>query len=69
MLREAARKEFEVGRLETDPTVVTKLIVSGKDFMDEAVTKYMAKRDKLQAEEDDAAARGVVPAWRRKDDD
>lgn len=69
MLREEARKEFEAGRMETDPTVITKLIVSGKDFLDEAVVKYMAKRDTLQADEDSAAAAGVVPAWRRKDDD
>mmetsp|Transcript_2883 Transcript_2883/g.6014 ORF Transcript_2883/g.6014 Transcript_2883/m.6014 type:complete len:171 (-) Transcript_2883:117-629(-) len=68
-LREAARKEFDVGKLETDPEMVTKLIISGRDYMEQAVEKFMAKREQIIREDEEKIRRGQLPKYRADDPD
>mmetsp|Transcript_26422 Transcript_26422/g.49861 ORF Transcript_26422/g.49861 Transcript_26422/m.49861 type:complete len:199 (-) Transcript_26422:256-852(-) len=65
-LREASRKEFEAGRLETDPEIVTRLIVAGRDYYDQAMEKFMAKRQQIINEEHAEMEKNHL---RRSDDD
>mmetsp|Transcript_1063 Transcript_1063/g.3736 ORF Transcript_1063/g.3736 Transcript_1063/m.3736 type:complete len:160 (-) Transcript_1063:1534-2013(-) len=50
LLRESARKEFEAARFESDPELVIKLIVGGRDAL-EKVTDRFSKKYKELAEE------------------
>ena len=52
VLRRSARDEFEAARHEADPAVITKLLVSGRDFCEQAVRRFMERRDVIQKEED-----------------
>ncbi|KAK3278491.1 hypothetical protein CYMTET_13576, partial [Cymbomonas tetramitiformis] len=60
VLRDAARKEFEAGRLETDAEMVARLIISGRDALDKVVEKFLAKRDQIMKGEE-AATFGRSP--------
>eukprot|EP00976_Prorocentrum_cordatum_P109678 1195060-Prorocentrum_minimum.AAC.10 len=78
-LREAARKEFDVGKLETDPEMpidyphtskqITKLIISGRDYMEQAVEKFMAKREQIIRDDEEKIRRGQLPKYRADDPD
>ncbi|MCL7038320.1 hypothetical protein MKW94_007952 [Papaver nudicaule] len=44
VLRENARKEFEESRFETDPEIVTKLLIGGRDAVESALEKLVEKQ-------------------------
>lgn len=44
VLRETARKEFEAARLETDPEVITRLLIGGSDAVSSALDKLAEKQ-------------------------
>jgi len=68
-LRDAARKEFDVGKLETDATMVTKLIIAGRDYTDQAVEKFMAKREQIIKDDEEKVRKGQLPKYRADDPD
>ncbi|XP_068646547.1 uncharacterized protein [Aristolochia californica] len=43
VLRQNARKEFEEARFETDPEVITKLLIGGRDAVQAALDKLVEK--------------------------
>lgn len=49
VLRENARKEFDHARFETDPEVVTRLLIGGRDAVESAVEKLVAQIEKDKA--------------------
>mmetsp|Transcript_48057 Transcript_48057/g.84218 ORF Transcript_48057/g.84218 Transcript_48057/m.84218 type:complete len:92 (-) Transcript_48057:91-366(-) len=42
VLRQNARKEFEQARFERDPLVVTRLLVVGRDCLNQTADKFLA---------------------------
>ena len=44
MLRENARKEFEAVRFETDPEVITRLLIGGSDAVSSALDRLTEKQ-------------------------
>ncbi|KAM1775603.1 hypothetical protein ACFX11_042512 [Malus domestica] len=51
VLRENARKEFEEARFETDPEVITRLLIGGHDAVQSAIDKLAEKqRQQIQKE-------------------
>ncbi|BFG17580.1 hypothetical protein CerSpe_038540 [Prunus speciosa] len=51
VLRENARKEFEEARLETDPEIITRLLIGGHDAVQSAIDKLAEKqRQQIQKE-------------------
>lgn len=51
LIRESARKEFEAGRHETDPEIINKLLLTGRDYLDQAMQKFHDKRQAIIDEE------------------
>ncbi|KAF8405464.1 hypothetical protein HHK36_010370 [Tetracentron sinense] len=51
VLRENARREFEEARFEKDPEVITRLLIGGRDAVQDALDKLVAKH-KQQMEQD-----------------
>lgn len=51
ILRENARKEFEEARFETDPEIVTRLIIGGRDAVQSAIEKLAEKQKQEIAKE------------------
>ena len=51
VLRENARKEFEDARFETDPEIVTRLLIGGRDAVQSAIDKLIEKQQQ-QIEKD-----------------
>nr|VDD64586.1 unnamed protein product [Brassica oleracea] len=47
VLRENARKEFEAARFETDPEIVTRLLIGGSDAVSSALDKLAEKQKEL----------------------
>lgn len=47
VIRESARKEFEAARHETDPEMITRLLLTGRDYLDQAMEKFMSKRQAI----------------------
>lgn len=47
IIRESARKEFEAARHEKDPEMITRLLVTGRDYLDQAMEKFMTKRQSI----------------------
>ena len=47
VIRESARKEFEAARHEKDPEMITRLLVTGRDYLDQAMEKFMTKRQSI----------------------
>ena len=47
MIRESARKEFEAARHERDPEMVARLLLTGRDYLDQAMQKFLEKRQKI----------------------
>jgi hypothetical protein len=64
VIRESARKEFEAARQERDPEMVARLLLTGRDYLDQAVRKFLEKRQKIIDEEnkDKGGAPPVVPS-------
>ena len=52
VIRESARKEFEAARHERDPEMVARLLLTGRDYLDQAVQKFLEKRQKIIDEEE-----------------
>lgn len=50
-LRTSARHEFEAARHVNDPEVVTKLLINGRQAVDQIMTKFLQKRDSLQKQD------------------
>jgi hypothetical protein len=48
ILRQNARKEFEIGRLERDPTQVTRMLFLGRDCLNQTMEKYSIAAQKIQ---------------------
>ncbi|KAK9909232.1 hypothetical protein WJX75_009227 [Coccomyxa subellipsoidea] len=46
-IRDSARKEFELARHQTDPEVVTRLLLTGRDCLQQTMDKFMKKREDL----------------------
>ncbi|KAI3437837.1 hypothetical protein D9Q98_000283 [Chlorella vulgaris] len=55
VLRQSARDEYEAARFESDPEIVNRLLVVGRDAVHHVAEKFLAKRQQLAAE---AEARG-----------
>jgi hypothetical protein len=47
-LRSSARKEFEAARYVRDPEVVARLLLNGRDAVDQVMTRFLAKREQLR---------------------
>ena len=47
VIRESARKEFEAARHERDPEMVARLLLTGRDYLDQAMQKFLEKRQKI----------------------
>ncbi|KAJ4909238.1 LYR family of Fe/S cluster biogenesis protein [Raphanus sativus] len=47
VLRENARKEFEAARFETDPEVITRLLIGGSDAVSSALDKLAEKQREM----------------------
>ncbi|KAL1190070.1 hypothetical protein V5N11_033374 [Cardamine amara subsp. amara] len=47
LLRENARKEFEAARFETDPEVITRLLIGGSDAVSSALDKLAEKQREI----------------------
>lgn len=47
-LRSSARKEFEAARHVKDPEVIAKLLINGRDAVDQVMTRFLEKREKLR---------------------
>ena len=60
VIRDSARKEFEAGRLERDPEMVNRLLLTGRDAVDQAVSKFLERREAIQREEDGGDGKGSV---------
>lgn len=58
VIRESARKEFDAGRGERDPEMVNRLLLTGRDALDQAVSKFLERREAIQREEDEEAKKG-----------
>eukprot|EP00239_Pterosperma_sp_CCMP1384_P007609 CAMPEP_0197844022 /NCGR_PEP_ID=MMETSP1438-20131217/988_1 /TAXON_ID=1461541 /ORGANISM="Pterosperma sp., Strain CCMP1384" /LENGTH=247 /DNA_ID=CAMNT_0043454547 /DNA_START=32 /DNA_END=775 /DNA_ORIENTATION=+ len=58
VIRDSARKEFEAARYETDPEMVTKLLVAGRHYTEEALSKFMAKRAEIIKSDEDLIRQG-----------
>jgi Complex 1 protein (LYR family) len=48
-LRRSVRKEFEDARFEHDPQVVTKLLLTSSDAVEQIMRRFLAKRQQLEA--------------------
>ncbi|MEW5313550.1 MAG: hypothetical protein WDW38_005109 [Sanguina aurantia] len=59
VIRVSARKELEDARYETDPSIISKLIITGRDAVQRAIESFMAKRRKII--DDDSVAAGQQP--------
>ncbi|XVE69673.1 hypothetical protein DITRI_Ditri10aG0009800 [Diplodiscus trichospermus] len=57
ILRENARKEFEEARFETDPEIVTRLLIGGRDAVQSALEK-LAEKQRQQIEKERAGGHG-----------
>ncbi|XP_062085842.1 uncharacterized protein LOC133791947 [Humulus lupulus] len=51
VLRENARREFELARFETDPEIVTRLLIGGRDAVQSAIDKLVEKQKQLVEKE------------------
>lgn len=51
VLRENARREFELARFETDPEIVTRLLIGGRDAVQSALDKLVEKQKQLVEKE------------------
>lgn len=51
VIRESARREFEQARHETDHTVITRLLLVGRDAVMQAKDKFMQQREKIEQED------------------
>ncbi|KAJ4773945.1 LYR motif-containing protein 4B [Rhynchospora pubera] len=58
VLRENARKEFEHARFETDPEVVTKLLIGGREAVQDALEKLAVAAKKLADQEAEERSKG-----------
>ncbi|KAJ1693701.1 hypothetical protein LUZ63_010399 [Rhynchospora breviuscula] len=58
VLRENARKEFEDARFETDPEVVTKLLIGGREAVQDALDKLAVAAKKLADQEAEERSKG-----------
>mmetsp|Transcript_16313 Transcript_16313/g.35283 ORF Transcript_16313/g.35283 Transcript_16313/m.35283 type:complete len:188 (+) Transcript_16313:46-609(+) len=56
VLRQSARKEFEDARHETDPEILNKLIITGRDCVQRTVEVFMKRRQSII--DDEAAKQG-----------
>lgn len=51
IIRESARKEFEASREETDPEILNRMIITGRDAVQKAAERFMKKREAIQQQE------------------
>ncbi|KAK2452216.1 LYR family of Fe/S cluster biogenesis protein [Trifolium repens] len=51
LLRDSARKEFELARFETDPEIVTRLLIGGREAVHNAIDK-LAEKQRQQIQKD-----------------
>mmetsp|Transcript_1223 Transcript_1223/g.2925 ORF Transcript_1223/g.2925 Transcript_1223/m.2925 type:complete len:181 (-) Transcript_1223:437-979(-) len=51
VLRENARREFEASRFEMDPEVVNRMLIVGRESIEEVKKKFLAKRQQIIDEE------------------
>ncbi|PON55281.1 Complex 1 LYR protein [Parasponia andersonii] len=51
VLRENARREFELARFETDPEIVTRLLIGGREAVQSAIDKLVEKQKQLVEKE------------------
>lgn len=64
VIRESARKEFEAARHEKDPEMVARLLLTGRDYLDQAMQKFVDKRQKIIDDEKGAKGGGDGGAGR-----
>ncbi|XP_052202603.1 uncharacterized protein LOC127808214 [Diospyros lotus] len=58
VLRENARREFEEARFETDPEIITRLLIGGRDAVQSALDKLAEKqRDQIAKQQRDQGSR------------
>lgn len=68
VIRESARKEYEEARFETDPEIINRLLVSGRDCVQQVKDRFVSQRQRIINEEAAAQERGVKPPdWRPPD--
>jgi hypothetical protein len=51
VIRSSARAEFEASKEETDPEITNRMIITGREAVTKAMDAFMAKRARIQAEE------------------
>ncbi|CAI8606626.1 unnamed protein product [Vicia faba] len=57
LIRDSARKEFELARFETDPEVVTRLLIGGHEAVNNAIEK-LAEKQRQQIQKDRGGGSG-----------
>ena len=50
-LRASCRQEFEQARHETDPALISRMLIVGRDAVDQTLERYRARAEQLLAEE------------------
>lgn len=51
VIRESTRKEYEDARFETDPEIINKLIITGRDCVQRTIEGFMKRRQQIINEE------------------
>lgn len=64
VLRQSARQEFEAARSETDPEIINRLLVVGRDSVHQVSEKFLSRRRRIIDDEAAAQARGAAPPFR-----
>lgn len=67
VLRQSARQEFEAARFETDPEIINRLLLVGRDSVHQVAERFLSQRQKIIDEEAAAQQRGGHPPFRSDD--
>jgi len=63
LLRESARMEYEQARYETDPEVIARLLVVGRDAVQAAIDKFAVKAEELIKKESSPNSSARPDRW------
>jgi len=58
VIRGSARQEFESARFETDPAIINRMLVVGRDAVEQTKAKFMEKREQIIAAEETLPSAG-----------
>lgn len=61
VIRSSARTEFEANRLQRDGEEVNRLLIAGRDALDQTLSRFLAKRKAIIDDEERAVRAGRPP--------